>query len=310
MTTQAQQTRTSQTEPRRTRAACPIALAIVAALAAACDGRDDAASSANGETSSVRDDSDRDSAGTVTIRRTAPAGGGAGQGGAQTAAAQQGSGQSGQATSGGSSGDESADGDVSRQAAANVEDTITLGTFSPTTPPSESDLQGRLPAPGDLTVYVPNTTLFPGSARLDPGIENPYSGDPDAIAAGERHFNAFNCSGCHAPLGGGGMGPPLSDDQWIHGSEPAQIYLTIVHGRPEGMPAFGSMLPRRTVWELVSYIETLSEIDDYATHAGFDAEHSTSVYLGSRFRNVQSEQQGTPQPQGLQQPPETPPQPQ
>src|SRR5690606_16027430 len=152
-------------------------------------------------------------------------------------------------------------GDVAQQAASSVEDTVELGTFSPTARASESDSQGRLPAPGDLAIYVPNTTLFPGSARLDPAIENPYSGDATAIAAGERHFNAFNCSGCHAPLGGGGMGPPLSDDRWIHGSEPAQIYLTIMHGRPEGMPAFGSMLPRRTAWEIVAYIETLSEID-------------------------------------------------
>jgi len=287
-------------------AACPLALALalVAALAAACDGRDDAPSSENGETSAARNDSEQGPAGTVTVRRTGPADGGGGQGGAQGAA---GSGQGGQSTSGSpSSGDASTAGDVSRQAAANVEATIELGTFSPTTPPSESDLQGRLPAPGDLTVFVPNTNLFPGSARLDPGIENPYRGNPDAIAAGERHFNAFNCSGCHAPFGGGGMGPPLSDDQWIHGSEPAQIYLSIVHGRPEGMPAFGSMLPRRTVWELVSYIETLSEIDDFATHAGFDAEHATSVYLGSRFRNVQTEQQGSPQAQGLQPSPDAP----
>src|SRR5690606_611642 len=80
------------------------------------------------------------------------------------------------------------------------------------------------------------------------------------------------------------MGPPLSDDDWIHGSEPAQMYLTIMHGRPEGMPAFGSMLPRRTAWEIVAYIETLSEIDNYATHLGFDAEHATSVTLESRYR--------------------------
>lgn len=173
-------------------------------------------------------------------------------------------------------------GDVSQQAAANVETTVELGAFSPTTPPSSGDAEGRLPAPGDLTIYVPNVTLFPGSARLDPGIENPYSGNEAAIAAGERHFNAFNCSGCHAPLGGGGMGPPLTDDQWIHGSGPAQIYLTIMHGRPEGMPAFGSMLPQRTVWEMVAYIETLSEIDNYATHLGFDAEHATTTDLPSR----------------------------
>jgi cytochrome c oxidase cbb3-type subunit 3 len=118
---------------------------------------------------------------------------------------------------------------------------------------------------------VPATTLFPGGARVDPGIENPFAGDAAAIAAGKRHFAAFNCAGCHAPLGGGGMGPPLSDDDWIYGGEPAQIYLSIVHGRAQGMPAFGAMLPGKTVWELVAYVETLSEIQDAAAELGFDA---------------------------------------
>src|SRR5690606_1244001 len=66
--------------------------------------------------------------------------------------------------------------------------------------------QGRLPAEGDRAAYVPAVTLFPGVARIDPNIQNPYAGDPEALAAGERHFAAFNCGGCHAPLGGGGMG--------------------------------------------------------------------------------------------------------
>jgi cytochrome c oxidase cbb3-type subunit 3 len=166
--------------------------------------------------------------------------------------------------------------EMTREAAADEQE-VGLGTFAPPAVPAGVTPQSRLPADGDLAIFVPNTTLSPGSARLDPAIENPYGGDAEAIAAGKRHFAAFNCSGCHAPLGGGGMGPPLSDDQWIHGSEPAQIYLTIMHGRSEGMPAFGSMLPRRTVWELVAYVETLNDIDNYATELGFDAEQATSV---------------------------------
>jgi len=135
----------------------------------------------------------------------------------------------------------------------------------------DSMMGDRLPASPDRTVLVPATTLFPGGARVDPGIENPFAGDAAAIAAGKRHFAAFNCAGCHAPLGGGGMGPPLSDDDWIYGGEPAQIYLSIVHGRAQGMPAFGAMLPGKTVWELVAYVETLSEIEDAAAELGFDA---------------------------------------
>lgn len=164
-------------------------------------------------------------------------------------------------------------GETGRQQNGGTAD-IALGTFSPEARQGTEGAQGRLPGPGDDAIYVPNTDLFPGSARLDPAIKNPYEGSPEAVAAGERHFTAFNCAGCHAPLGGGGMGPPLSDDAWIHGSEPAQIYLSIMHGRAEGMPAWSSMLPRQTVWELVAYVQSLSEIDDYAAERGFDSARS------------------------------------
>lgn len=59
--------------------------------------------------------------------------------------------------------------------------------------------------------------------------------------------------------GGGGEGPALSDSQWIYGSEPANIYLTIVHGRPNGMPAWSAMVPDQIVWELVAYIQSIAE---------------------------------------------------
>ena len=155
-------------------------------------------------------------------------------------------------------------------AASNATERVALGTFTrPGQQVAAESAQGRLPGIGGSAAYIPATELFPGAARLDPGIVNPYQGDPGAISAGEQHYAAFNCGGCHAPMGGGGMGPPLSDDEWIYGGEPAQIYLSIMHGRPEGMPAWSSMLPQRTTWELVSYIESLSGIDDYAEKKGF-----------------------------------------
>ncbi len=55
------------------------------------------------------------------------------------------------------------------------------------------------------------------------------------------------------------MGPSLSDDIWIYRSSPGNIYLTIAQGRQAGMPAFGAMLPDRTIWELVAYIKSISE---------------------------------------------------
>jgi cytochrome c oxidase cbb3-type subunit 3 len=53
------------------------------------------------------------------------------------------------------------------------------------------------------------------------------------------------------------MGPPLMDDRWIYGSEPQNIYATIVEGRPNGMPSFRSKVPDSQVWQLVAYVRAL-----------------------------------------------------
>jgi len=90
-------------------------------------------------------------------------------------------------------------------------------------------------------------------------LRNPYAGDANAWVQGRRLFSAMNCSGCHAPGGGGGMGPPLSDNQWIYGGDPGDVYLSILHGRPNGMPQWGTTLPPQAIWELVTYVESLSQ---------------------------------------------------
>jgi cytochrome c oxidase cbb3-type subunit 3 len=73
------------------------------------------------------------------------------------------------------------------------------------------------------------------------------------------YFMAFNCIGCHADNGGGGMGPALSNRFFQYGGEPTNIYLTIVQGRPNGMPAWGGLLPDAVIWDLVAYVEQISK---------------------------------------------------
>jgi cytochrome c oxidase cbb3-type subunit 3 len=115
--------------------------------------------------------------------------------------------------------------------------------------------------PSDALLRVPVSGIYPGgtTAGLNADMKNPLANDPDAAERGRKDFDTFNCSGCHAANGGGGMGPSLSDDIWIYRSSPANIYLSIVQGRSAGMPAFGAMLPDRTVWELVAYIQSISQ---------------------------------------------------
>ena len=124
-------------------------------------------------------------------------------------------------------------------------------------PPPPSLYSGSIPAAALLR--VPVTGVIPGDVNTAPNIKNPLADDPNAAQRGMKDFDAFNCSGCHAANGAGGMGPSLSNDKWIYRSSPANIYLTIVQGRANGMPAWGAMLPDRIVWELVSYIQSISE---------------------------------------------------
>jgi cytochrome c oxidase cbb3-type subunit 3 len=125
--------------------------------------------------------------------------------------------------------------------------------------PGRAVYSGLVPA--ENLLRVPVTGIYPGGNPngLNPQMENPLKNDPDAVARGMKDFASFNCSGCHMANGGGGMGPALSNDIWIYRSSPANIYLSIAQGRSTGMPAFGAMLPDRTIWELVAYIQSLSD---------------------------------------------------
>jgi len=111
--------------------------------------------------------------------------------------------------------------------------------------------------PGASPSHVRLSELQPGPAVPTPSAPGPYADNAYAIAEGKRLYTQFNCVGCHAH-GGGGMGPPLMDDKWIYGSEPANIFATIVEGRPNGMPAFGGKLASAQVWQLVAYVRSLS----------------------------------------------------
>jgi cytochrome c oxidase cbb3-type subunit III len=107
-------------------------------------------------------------------------------------------------------------------------------------------------------IKVPEVNITPGAVNVRPNIENPVAKDPSSVERGMRYFIQFNCVGCHAPNGGGGMGPALSTGLFEFGGEPANIFLTISHGRPLGMPAWGAFLPDAVIWDLVSYIQSIS----------------------------------------------------
>jgi cytochrome c oxidase cbb3-type subunit 3 len=105
----------------------------------------------------------------------------------------------------------------------------------------------------------------PRGRPLPEGPAN-LAGDPRApeyennsfhLAQGSRLYTWMNCSGCHAS-GGGGMGPPLMDDEWRYGGRMEDIVTTIWNGRPNGMPAWKGRITEQQAWELAAYVRSLS----------------------------------------------------
>jgi cytochrome c oxidase cbb3-type subunit 3 len=113
-----------------------------------------------------------------------------------------------------------------------------------------------LPAEGALARVAIGDLAGVGDNTLDAAVTNPYAKDRAAIEDGHARFVDMNCAACHGYDLKGGMGPDLTDSYWRYGGSPADIYKSIFEGRPEGMPAWGRMLPPAQVWKIVSYIQS------------------------------------------------------
>jgi len=87
-----------------------------------------------------------------------------------------------------------------------------------------------------------NVTLLTDKADIDKGKE----------------IFAANCVSCHAPDGGGGVGPNLTDAYWIHGGGIKNVFTTVKNGVPaKGMIAWQTQLNPKAMNQVASYVLTL-----------------------------------------------------
>ncbi len=76
----------------------------------------------------------------------------------------------------------------------------------------------------------------------------------------EEGKNAFvsTCAACHLASAGGGIGPNLTDEFWLHGGTPTKVYGTIKDGvTAKGMPAWGGSLGEERVRLVTAYVLSL-----------------------------------------------------
>ncbi len=109
--------------------------------------------------------------------------------------------------------------------------------------------------------------LHPGGGPTPAYAVNPYEQSAYSVSEGEKLYNSFNCVGCHFH-GGGGIGPAFIDNEWLYGSDPQQVFASIVEGRPNGMPSFRGKIPDYQVWQLVAYVRSLGGLAPGGTAPG------------------------------------------
>ena len=96
-------------------------------------------------------------------------------------------------------------------------------------------------------------------------LRNPYEGNAQEIATGAKLYVSYNCVDCHGADGSGAMAPAFIDGRWHFGGSAAEVYESIYQGRPDGMPAWGGLVDRASIWRLVSYVRSLEKGKDVAT---------------------------------------------
>ena len=106
-------------------------------------------------------------------------------------------------------------------------------------------------------------------------LKNPNA-DPAAVAeAGQKVYMSAGCNGCHGGTGGGGMGPPLSNEIWIYGSDDDTLFRLIALGsdglKAQGysrkgseavvgpMPPHGGIVKSNgDMWKIISWIRKIN----------------------------------------------------
>lgn len=87
---------------------------------------------------------------------------------------------------------------------------------------------------------------------------NDFVNKAEFVESGKAIF-AQNCASCHGPEGKGLVGPNLTDNTWIHGGKPEDVYNTITKGvSAKGMPTWGPVLGGEKVAHVATFVYSLS----------------------------------------------------
>jgi mono/diheme cytochrome c family protein len=105
--------------------------------------------------------------------------------------------------------------------------------------------------------------------------KNPYEGQADGIAAGEKLFHQ-HCAECHGDDAKGAHGPNLRSPG-VQNATPGELAWLLWNGNlAHGMPPWAG-IPEERRWQIVAYLKSLGPVEGPATSANASNIHSAST---------------------------------
>ncbi len=95
---------------------------------------------------------------------------------------------------------------------------------------------------------------FAAIKNLDDQTLWAMSRNPTVVAQGEKVFESI-CYTCHGANLQGGIGFRLSDNLWVHGTKPTEIFGVVTRGVPgTGMQSWNSQLGPQKITQVVAFV--------------------------------------------------------
>ena len=109
------------------------------------------------------------------------------------------------------------------------------------------------------SVYAAEAARLRASRSVTPAALLALSRDDATVRQGREVF-AQTCVACHAANAGGNIGPNLTDEFWLHGKAPEQIYRNVTEGFPtRGMPAWGPQIGADRIMSVTAFLLTVRD---------------------------------------------------
>lgn len=106
--------------------------------------------------------------------------------------------------------------------------------------------------------YKTDQTITEAVEKFHQTAENPYSGEAEAIADGEKIYKRL-CVACHLKDGSGRIGPNLVDDKYHYERTATDRgkFEIIYAGGAGAMQAFGRRITQDDILRVMAYLEEL-----------------------------------------------------